>query len=407
MTENTFLNKNLLIITPVFPNEKGTYNGGVFVKDQVDVLRHYFKEIIVIAPILNSLGTLDEDSLCKDYKYENVRVHFPRSLYIPWPLYRRFDLGSLYYDNRWKVVEQLIEEEGINFDLIHTHFAWPSGDIGYHLKKRYDVPVVMTLHGYDIYEVPFLNKIWEKRIHIVLNSVDAVITVSNKNADCIRRLGITRPVHIIPNGFREDLFYPRDQSECRNAAGLPLQDKILLTVGNLVEVKGHQYLVEAMAEVVKKRQNVLCFIVGRGALKRKLKQQIRVLGLEDRVRLVGSRPHREIPLWMNACDVFILPSLKESFGIVQLEALACGKPVVASLKEGSEMEGVGDIIVSDEYGYLVRPGHSNDLAEKILIALEKKWDSAIITEYVGNYGWNIIIKRLLYLYVETLAKSIR
>lgn len=397
MTMTSFSEKRLLIITPVYPNEDGTYHGGVFVRDQVDVLRQHFREVVVIAPILRSFGLLAEDSLCKDYQYENVRVYFPRSLYIPWPLYRRFGLGSLYYDTRCEAVDRLIREKGIEFDLIHAHFVWPSADIGRHLKERYSVPLVVTAHGYDAYELPFLNEIWEGRARAALNAADAIITVSRKNEECIRRLGVTKPVHVIPNGFRSDLFYPRDQTECRRALGLPLDRKILLTVGNLVEVKGHRYLIEAMAGVVKERQDVLCVIVGSGPLKGKLERQIKSLGLEDYVRLVGARPHEEIPLWMNACDVFVLPSLNEGNPTVMFECLGCGGPFV-----GSDVGGVPDIITSSVYGSLVKPGNSNDLVEKIWTILEKKLDTIIIAEYAGSYAWNSIIRRILHTYSEAL-----
>lgn len=386
--------KTLLIITPVYPNEDGTYHGGVFVKDLVDAMRQHFREVVVIAPILRSVGLLPEDSLCRDYQYENVRVYFPRSFYIPWPLYRRFGLGSLYYDSRCSAVDRLIREKGIAFDLIHAHFVWPSAEIGRHLKERYGVPVVVTAHGYDAYELPFFNEIWGKRVRSVLNAADVIITVSRKNEECIRRLGVTQPVHVIPNGFRSDLFYPRDQGECRRVLGLPVDRKILLTVGNLVEVKGHRYLVEAMGRVVKEREDVLCVIVGSGPLKGKLERQIRDLGLEGHVRLVGGRPHEEIPLWMNACDVFVLPSLRESFGIVQVEAMACGKPVVATRNGGSE-----EIILSEETGHLVEPAHSNNLVENINMALEAKWNRVLIAESVACYTWDAVGTKISSLYI--------
>lgn len=393
--------KTLLIITPVYPNEDGTYHGGVFVKDQVDAMRQHFREVVVIAPILRSVGLLPEDSLCRDYQYENVRVYFPRSFYIPWPLYRRFGLGSLYYDSRCSAVDRLIREKGIAFDLIHAHFVWPSADIGRHLKEQYGVPVVVTAHGYDAYELPFLNEIWERRARAVLNAADAIITVSKRNEECIRRLGVTKPVHVIPNGFRSDLFYPRDQGECRRVLGLPLDRKILLTVGNLVEVKGHRYLVEAMGQVVKEREDVLCVIVGSGPLKGQLERQIRDLGLEGHVRLVGGRPHEEIPLWMNACDVFVLPSLNEGNPTVMFECLGCGRPFV-----GSDVGGVGDIISSDAYGHLVRSAHSGDLAENILLVLEEKWNSAMIATYADHYTWTSIIGDIRSIYGEVIRESV-
>lgn len=397
MTTVSLSEKRLLIITPVYPDEDGTYQGGVFVKDQVDILRQHFQEVVVIAPILRSFGFLPEDSLCRDYQYENVRVYYPRSVYIPWPLYRRFGLGSLYYDARCSAVERLIKQEKIEFDLVHAHFVWPSADIGRHLKERYGVPVVVTAHGYDIYELPFLNEIWGKRVTSVLNAADAIITVSRRNEECIKKLGVTKPVYVIPNGFRSDLFYPRDQAECRRALGLPPDRKILLAVGNLVEVKGHRYLVEAMAEVVKERPDVLCVIVGSGPLKGKLEGQIKSLGLEEHVRLVGGKPHEEIPIWMNACDVFVLPSLRESFGIVQIEAMACGKPVVATRNGGSD-----DLFADGGIVPLVACGDPQGLAVQILNSLEIGPDVEGIIVGINRYDQEYVMGSLLNIYSGVL-----
>ncbi len=98
----------------------------------------------------------------------------------------------------------------------------------------------------------------------MLNSADRIITVSNSNLSCIKKLNVKTPVHILPNGYRPDQFHPMDMETCRKALDLPLDKKIILAVGNLVEIKGHNYLIGAMEEVVKHRKDVLCFIVGGG-----------------------------------------------------------------------------------------------------------------------------------------------
>ena len=153
-----------------------------------------------------------------------------------------------------------------------------------------------------------------------------------------------------------------------------------------------------MNEVVKHRKDVLCIIVGSGKSKNELTKQIKKLKLEDYVKLVGEKPHDEIPTWMNACDVFVLPSLRESFGVVQIEAMACGKPVVATYNGGSE-----EIITSDDYGLLVKPTNPEELAEKILTALDKEWISEAILEHVERFGWASIASEILTVYNLLLA----
>jgi len=117
------------------------------------------------------------------------------------------------------------------------------------------------------------------------------------------------------------------------------------------------------------------------------------LGLGERVKLLGSVPGDQLTLWMNACDLFVLPSLSESFGIVQLEALACGRPVVATRNGGSE-----EVVISDDYGLLVDPADPEGLAEKILVALDREWDREAILAYAERYTWENIAKEIIKIY---------
>ncbi len=179
---------------------------------------------------------------------------------------------------------------------------------------------------------------WRRKIEAVLNTADTVITVSSSNKACIDRLDVHVPVLIIPNGFRSELFHPQDKDACRQALDLPLDKSIVLTVGYLEHKKGHRYLIDAMAMAREVRDDLLAIIVGSGELRGQLERQIRRLDLQDCVKLVGGRPHAEVPLWMNACDLFVLPSLKESFGVVQIALAACGlwsRPSTAVVKRSS------------------------------------------------------------------------
>jgi len=109
--------------------------------------------------------------------------------------------------------------------------------------------------------------------------------------------------------------------------------------------------------------------------------------------LLGSVPGGTLPLWMNACDLFVLPSLSESFGVVQIEALACGKPVISARNRGSE-----EIIISDEHGLLVKLADPEDLTEKILSALDREWDRGAILRYVERYTWENVAREILGVY---------
>jgi glycosyltransferase involved in cell wall biosynthesis len=375
-----------------------------FVKDQIECMATQFENVHVCVgsdsiaeiaghiPIIGLKQFKSRSLLDLSEVPANVFVHrysFPYLLF-------RWAKGSM-GEGLYRVVDNLIRRDQIECDLIATHFLGPNGYAGVRLKEKYGIPLVVTAHGHDIYDLPFRDQKWKDLIIWTLKSADAIITVSRKNEGCIRKLGITKQVYVIPNGFRSDLFYPYDQTECRRILGLPLNKKILLTVGNLVAVKGHQYLVEGMADVIAERQDALCVIIGSGSLKEELEHHICSLRLEDCVMLVGGKPHNEIPLWMNACDLFVLPSLNEGNPTVMFEALGCGKPFV-----GTRVGGVPEII-SDEYGLLAEPADPKGLAEQILIALDQEWDQEAILAYAERFKWENIAEEIMDVYAKVLG----
>lgn len=388
--------KKLLVIGHRYSN---------FQKDPIDLVSEYFSHVSVLVrinkfaevskyfPTLGGIQSFSSNSKI-DYtnKPLNLEVYKTSIFYLPFDSqYQKLGKKHL------SVVGNVISNNNLKFDLIHSHFTWSSGYIGSKLKEKYGVPFVVTAHGYDIYKLPFKNEVWKKKIEYVLNSADYIITVSNSNLKCIDKLNVNTPVKVLPNGYRDDLFYPQDPKECRIKLGLPLNLKILLTVGNLVEIKGHSLLIKAMEGVVRCRKDVLCIIVGSGNLKKNLEKQISTAKLNNYVKLVGEKPHHEIPLWMNACDVFVLPSLRESFGVVQVEAMACGKPVVATYNGGSD-----EIVTTDEYGFLCEPANSSELMNNILRALNKKWNDLTIMQYADKFSWNKIRQEMLKIYLSLL-----
>jgi len=384
--------ENLLIISNTFPDEKNIFIGGIFVKEQLSYIRKYFKKVTVISPVPRSLGFKEDDKFCHNHSYENVKVYFPRFSHLPITYFRN-RLG----DNYFKTINKLIKRENIEFDLIHTHFAWPSGYVGAKIKEKYKVPLVVTAHGFDIYDAPFRNTILKKKVEYTLNSANCIITVGNSNLGYINKLNIKTPVEIIPNGFNKKLFHPMDSRKCRELLELPLNKKIILTIGNLVEIKGHKYLILAIKEILKQRKDVMCIIIGSGGLKGGLNELIKRLGLEAHVRLVCAKPHEEIPLWMNACDVFVLSSLSEGNPTVMFECLGCGKPFI-----GTNVGGIPEIIISEDYGFLVKPGNSGELAENLNKALEKEGDSEKIIQYSKQFTWKEISKKIVDVYREVL-----
>ncbi|MBO8181084.1 MAG: glycosyltransferase family 4 protein [Archaeoglobus sp.] len=192
-------------------------------------------------------------------------------------------------------------------------------------------------------------------------------------------------------------FSRHSRTECRKILNLPFDKKIVFGIGRLVERKGYQYLVEAVPYIVEKRKDVVFFIGGKGPLKNYLERQIRELGVEEHVILLGFVPDDTIPVWLKAADIFVMPSTRETFPIVMLEALASGTPFI-----GSAIGAVPEIITSEEFGLLCEPANPKDLAEKILTGLEKKWNREKIRKYAERFTWENVAERVLKVYREVV-----
>ncbi|MDV3104092.1 glycosyltransferase family 4 protein [Thermococcus waiotapuensis] len=385
-----------------------------FVKDLVDVQAKYVDEIHVLVrhnriaelvklslfsklpfPYLNWVKYYTKETLLDLYNMpENVKAYLVSTYYLI-PDGKNKGLGEKLFGLYMKY----IQKKHLSFDLIHAHFIWPQGYVAAKLARKFNVPLIITAHGHDVYDIPFRDSDWFEKIKFALDSADHVITVSNSNRKIlVERLGVAEEkVSVIPNGFDSSLFYPMDKVEVRQKLGLPLDKKILLNVANLVPVKGHEFLIKAMGDVLKVRRDVLLVIVGDGSLRARLDGLVKKLGLERYVKFVGAKPHKEIPLWMNAADLFVLPSLSEGNPTVMFEALGVGLPFV-----GTAVGGVPEIITSEDYGLLCPPADPECLAEKILISLEKEWDREKIRRYAEQFTWENIAKQILRVYEEVL-----
>jgi glycosyltransferase involved in cell wall biosynthesis len=201
----------------------------------------------------------------------------------------------------------------------------------------------------------------------------------------------------VSNGFLSSLFYEKDINEARDKLGLPKGMKIITTIGSLEKIKGQKYLISAIKLLKQKREDFFCLIIGIGSMFNTLQKQIDDLNLSKCIILTGRKSHTDLVDWINASDLFVLSSLSESFGVVQIEAMACGKPVVATRNGGSD-----EIIVSDDVGYLCDTSNPDDLAEKIELALNKEWNKDKISRYAQNYTWEESVEKILNIYSNYL-----
>jgi glycosyltransferase involved in cell wall biosynthesis len=228
-------------------------------------------------------------------------------------------------------------------------------------------------------------------------NADALIRVNEKDVPTLKIFN--KNVFSITNGFPPQ-FKPLNKNECRTKLGLPVDKKILFSLGWLIERKGFNYLIDSIKIILGRRKDVLCFIGGKGSLRDKLQEQINDMNLQDHVKLIGFIPVELLPIWMNACDLYVLPSLNEGNPTVMFECLACGKPFI-----GTKVGGTPEIINNEDLGYIIEPANSDALANAIIKALEKGWDEKYILSYAKQYSWENITKQIVEIYDEVLEKK--
>jgi len=303
---------------------------------------------------------------------ENVHIIKTPVLYLPYGIFNRF-LGYLHF----RSVEKAIKKNSIKFDLIHAHFLWSSGYVGMKLKQKYNVPLVVTGHGYDVYKLPFISSFFRKNIKKILQSADKVITVSQKNKEIMVNLGIkSEKISVIFNGYNSKLFFRKDKTLTQKNLSINLLKKNILTIGNLEKIKGHKYLISAITTLELSKE-IHLYIIGAGSQEKKLKKLVNLLNLNEKISFVGQLPHKDLCDWMNVCDFFVLSSLNEGLPTVILEAFGCGKPIVST-----NVGGIPEIVPNDNYGILVEPENPIKLGNALMHALEKNWNN----DEIFNYG---------------------
>jgi len=263
--------------------------------------------------------------------------------------------------------------EAVDYDLIHAHY-WLSGVAALTLKTRWSVPVLQMFHTLGRLKNRVARSAAELEPAVRLEEETRIVSAADRivAANVVERAELLRDyaahssrIATIPCGVDTDLFTPGDRAEARRRLDLDGRP-LLLWVGRIAPIKGLDTLLDAVARLSESGQDMRLLVVGGDADERtsghetSLRQRIERLGLGDSVRFLGPRPQGVLPLYYAASDVTVLPSYYESFGMVALEAMACGSPVIAS-RVGGLVTTVRDGVT----GFLVPDGDVEALAERI------------------------------------------
>ncbi len=341
-----------------------------------------------------------------------LRVHHVRA--GPLATVAKEDLPELVDAFTEAVFERLV---GSLPDVLHANY-WLSGVSGHTLKHQLELPLVSTFHTLARVKAEASSEAEEavraKAEAEVVGCSDAILASSDDEAAQLERLYAADPhrTEIVPPGVNHELFFPGDRAQAQATLGLG-DGPVLLFVGRIQPLKGADVAVQAFAELVggfrlRHRPGTLLIVGGpsgpSGAAElRRVRALSAAAGLGERVRFVRPQPHEHLPVFYRAADVCLVPSRSESFGLVALEAAACGTPVVAAA-----VGGLRTVVVPGRTGYLVEGREPASYAARV----EELLDQPNVATAMGRaaatrshqYCWSITAARLRRLYADLTAR---
>ena len=362
----------VVVFSNMYPStEHPTY--GIFVKNQVEQLKADGVDVKVIAIHDPGKG-----------KIEKV------TKYLTWGM-RSF----LYAMKNKKDIR-----------ITHAHYAFPTGMISLLIKKMYKIPYVVTVHGGDLDKMAKKSARIRRFTKCILKEAAAVITVGEKlQNDVINDYGIApQKVEVMSMGVDTSIFKPMGQEEVRLLLDVPLNERVLIFVGNVIEAKGVMELVHAFEQLEETHNDLLLYIVGSQKDQRFTSEVKEQVGGNTNVRFKEPVSQTELAKWMSAADILVLPSYHEGFGLVALEALAAGAQVVATNVGGLPY------LLKDDVGILVEPRNAQALAEGLKEALVNevtREQHEVVQQAIQQHSSEVIVKRLNDIYKENGRESLK
>lgn len=373
--------RRILTFTSLFPNSEQPRHG-IFIQTRLRKLLDSGQvDARVVAPVpwfpsrSSRFGRLAAYArVPQEESRDGLQVFHPRYLALPGPAARLTPLSMA--ASALPLIRRLVAS-GFDFDIIDAHYYYPDGVAAALLAKWLGKPFVVTARGSDITYwptqcLPRKMILWASR-HAGRNAA-----VSAALADEMKRLGFSGGAPaVLRNGVDTELFHEEPRVSVRERLGL--SGIVAVSVGNLIELKGHHLVIEALQNL----PEVSLIIIGDGPEAHRLKELVKRYNLESRVRFVGVIPQTELRAYYSAADLLILASSREGWPNVLLEAMACGTPVVAT-----RVWGVPEIVAAPEAGVLVDDRSAAALAQGVRHLLEANIERHHTRAYAGRFGWD-------------------
>jgi teichuronic acid biosynthesis glycosyltransferase TuaC len=341
---------HILTLTPFFPFA-GDEVSGCFIAEPLEQLKQLSVDssVIAVAPIYYPRKQPSSSAAADWVRYPQV----PGNLGLS-------SAGKLLCA---RVLGRVRKLHGVKpIDVIHAHSALPCGHAAALLSRRLNIPFVVTLHGLDVFNTCFLGGIpaaWRRKVSVdVYRAARTVICISGKVQEILKTGTSAETCSTVVYNGTNPAFFSAMLAEVEQ------RDPEILMVGNLLRGKGHELVLKAIGRLRSSFPALRCRIIGEGPDRARFESLARDLGIGQQVQFFGRQSRADVADAMRRCSVFVLPSRYEGLGCVYLEAMSCGKPVVACRGQG-----IDEVIEHGRNGWLIAVDGLEELTQGLTTLL--------------------------------------
>ncbi|HET9526934.1 MAG TPA: glycosyltransferase [Pyrinomonadaceae bacterium] len=335
------MRKKVLFVPSWYPSQDDPISG-VFIEEQALALSKQCDVAVLLPKMASWRNVLKTNAPDKSFTQEQsglpVYHEFARPLIPHGP--ESIDHQTFARATQ-KGFKRVVNEWGTP-DIIHAHVVIPAGSSSLGVAKQHGIPVVLTEHS-GPFSMHLQTELTRRLVRETLNNVDSVIAVSPSLQRQLLAFHPQVQIEVIGNCVRTDFFVPSSGAIRHNRA-----NKSFFVAARLTEQKGLEHLVRAVHLLVNRGRNSFELVIGGdGPDRQRLEELVQNLGVSSYCRFLGALNREQVRERMQKCDVFVLSSLQETFGVVVGEAMACGKPVISTRCGGPEF------FVNEQNGVLV------------------------------------------------------
>ncbi|MDA8326969.1 MAG: glycosyltransferase family 4 protein [Nitrospiraceae bacterium] len=398
----------VLIISHMYPNRSNP-NSGIFIHSQARHLQRSGCGVRVVAPVPFAPRALWFKTKWKNYGQlpssdllDGIPVYYPRYLNLPGRWFHGLSCYSIYESTR-RFLDTVVRD--FKPDIIHAHTATPGGHPGLRLAVKHRLPFICSLRGSDINIYPYRDRLTMALTREVILGADKILSVSGVLKSLAEDIcPVNGKIDVVYNGCDSELFSPDAgfRTILRERLGIGKENRVLMFAGTINASKGVFELLEAFFELSGQYPDLHQVFAGEGPEKGKAETIVSSRNAGGRIHMIGSQTHGEMPKWLNAADIFVLPTHFEGLPNVILEAMSCGLPVIST-----RVGGIPEVLKDGENGLFASLGDTGSLVKKIKCLLEdvpaaKRMGLAGRDLVRQNFSWDQNAKKVIGIYADIL-----